>query len=63
VIFEVDETGHIAGSRVYRSSGKPLLDAVPCRVLMRRGQYRPATLNGTAVRAVGIRATVFSTGS
>ena len=42
VRYTVETDGHVTGCRVTRSSGKPALDAITCRLIERRYRYRPS---------------------
>jgi len=42
VRYTVETDGHVTGCRVTRSSGKPALDGITCRLIERRYRYRPS---------------------
>ena len=43
MVFTVGTSGRVASCTVTRSSGVPELDALTCRLIVRRFRYRPST--------------------
>jgi len=54
VAFDIGTDGKITGCNVETSSGSPVLDAVPCRLLQRRARFKPRMASdGSAAETKG----------
>src|ERR1043165_2453500 len=54
VSFTIGVDGRMTNCKVIRSSGYPILDAVPCKVLPKRARFTPAKdANGAPVATQG----------
>ena len=59
-IYEVDESGRVAGCITYKSSGTASLDQAACAAIMAHARFTPATYRGQPVRAFGVSSFTFS---